>query len=141
MIRIAAKIPGKITKIAAFLLIFAFVRPFSALAGEALTDAKSTAPPPPLEKKEVNPFCFLDGKICFDLQERFRWENRFNNFDFNTPVDSLTDDNWFLNRFRLGVAIKPVDWLKFYAQTQDAREGYSDRPNTPGVMGAEGNDN
>jgi len=141
MIKIATKISGKITKIPALLLIFAFVRPFSALAGEAETDAKSTPPPPPLEKKEANPLCFLDGKLCFDIQERLRWENRNNNFDFNSAVDSLTDDNWFLNRFRFGLAIKPVDWLKIYAQSQDSREWYSDRPNPPGVMGAEGNDN
>jgi hypothetical protein len=132
MTKITTEISRKIPKIPPLLFIFAFVRPFSALAGEALIDAKSTLPPPPVEKKEANPLCFLDGKICFDLQERFRWENRNNNFDFNSAVDSLTDDNWFLNRFRLGVAIKPVDWLKLYAQTQDAREWYSDRPNTPG---------
>src|SRR4030095_6615250 len=141
MTKSSTKILGKFIKIPALLLIFAFVPPLSVLAGEPLTDAKSTPPPPPVENKEVNPLCFLDGKICFDLQERFRWENRNNNFDFNDAVDSLTDDNWFLNRFRLGLAVKPVDWLKLYAQTQDAREWFSDRPNTPGVMGAEGNDN
>ena len=141
MIKIATKISGKITKIPALLLIFAFVWPFSVLAGEAETDAKSTAPPPPVEKKEANPLCFLDGKLCFDIQERLRWENRNNNFDFNSAVDSLTDDNWLLNRFRIGVAIKPVDWLKIYAQAQDSREWYSDRPNIPGAMGAEGDDN
>jgi hypothetical protein len=122
-------------------LIFAFVGSLSALAGRVETDAKSTPTPPPVDKKEANPLWFLDGKLCLDIQERFRWENRNNNFDFNSAVDSLTDDNWFLNRFRLGVAIKPVDWLKIYAQTQDSREWYSDRPNTPGVMGAEGDDN
>src|SRR5438876_3127965 len=141
MIQTATKVSGRVTKNRAWFLIFVFASPFSTLAGQLEADAKSTPPPPPVDKKEVNPLCFLDGKICFDIQERLRWENRFNNFDFNTPVDSLTDDNWFLNRFRLGVAIKPIDWLKLYAQTQDAREWYSDRPNTPGVMGAEGNDN
>ena len=140
MIKIATKISGKITKIPALLLIFAFVWPFSVLAGEAETDAKSTAPPPPVEKKEANPLCFLDGKLCFDIQERLRWENRNNNFDFNSAVDSLTDDNWLLNRFRIGVAIKPVDWLKIYAQGQDSREWFSDRPKIPGAMGAEGDD-
>src|SRR5438094_1361256 len=141
MIKIPTKIPVNIAKIPALVLIFAFVRSFSAFAGLAEIDAKSTPSPPPVEKKEANPLCFLDGKLCLDIQERLRWENRNNNFDFNSAVDSLTDDNWFLNRFRFGVAIKPVDWLKIYAQTQDAREWYSDRPNTPGVMGAEGNDN
>src|SRR4030095_12990989 len=141
MTKSSTKISGKFTKIPVLLLILAFVRPFSLLAGELVPDAKSTPSPQPVEKKEAIPFCFLYGKICFDIQERFRWENRNNNFDFNSAVDSLTDDNWFLNRFRIGVAIKPVDWLKIYAQTQDSREWYSDRPNTPGVMGAEGDDN
>src|SRR5947208_16990569 len=141
MIKIAIKIFAKITKIPVFFLIFVFVGTVSALAGEELIDAKSTPPPPPLEKKEANPLCFLDGKLCFDIQERLRWENRNNNFDFNSAVDSLTDDNWFLNRFRFGLAIKPVDWLKIYAQSQDSREWYSDRPNIPGAMGAEGDDN
>jgi hypothetical protein len=45
-----------------------------------------------------------------------------------------------LNRFRLGVAFKPVDWLKIYAQGQDSREWFSDRPNIPGALGAEGDD-
>ena len=140
MIKIATEISAKITKIPAFLLVFLFAWPFSALAGLAEIDAKSTPTPPPVEKKEANQLCFLDGKICFDIQERLRWENRNNNFDFNSAVHSLTDDNWFLNRFRVGLAIKPVDWLKLYAQTQDSREWGSDRPNTPGVMGAEGDD-
>ena len=140
MKKIATKISGKITKIPALLLIFAFVWPFSVLAGQAETDAKSTAPPPPVEKKEANPLCFLDGKLCFDIQERFRFEDQNNTFDFNNAVDSLTDDAFLQNRFRIGVAIKPVDWLKIYAQGQDSREWFSDRPNIPGAMGAEGDD-
>src|SRR5947199_9248894 len=114
MIKIATKISGKITKIPALLLIFAFVRPFSALVGEAETNAKSTPPPPPLEKKEANPLCFLDGKLCFDIQERLRWENRNNNFDFNSAVDSLTDYNCDLNRFLFCLAINQDDWWKIY---------------------------
>jgi hypothetical protein len=43
MIKITIKIP-------AFLLIFAFVPSFSAFAGALETDAKSTLPPPPVEK-------------------------------------------------------------------------------------------
>src|SRR6266705_871484 len=120
MIKIATKISGKITKIPALLLIFAFIRPFSALAGQEETDAKSTAPPPPIEKKEANPLCFLDGKLCFDIQDRLRFEARNNTFDFNDSVNALNDDSFVLNRFRIGMAIKPVDWLKIYAQVDDA---------------------
>jgi len=39
----------------------------------------------------------LGRKICFDIQERLRFEGRNNNFDFNSDVDSLTDDSWLLN--------------------------------------------
>ena len=47
-----------------------------------------------IEKKpDATPLCFLDGKLCFDFQERFHWEIRDDNFDFNDALDSLTDDN------------------------------------------------
>src|SRR4030095_11749151 len=140
MIKTTTEISWKIAKIPALLLIFAFVWPFPAFAGHTETDTKAIAPPPPVEKKEANPLCFLDGKLCFDIQERLRFEGRNNNFDFNSDVDSLTDDSFLLNRFRIGVAIKPVDWLKIYAQGQDSREWLSDRPTIPGAMGAEGDD-
>ena len=93
------------------------------------------------KKPEANPLCFADGKLCLDIQERFRFEGRENTFDFNSSVDSLTDDAFFLNRFRLGIAFKPVDWLKFYAQGQDSQEFQSDRPDIPGALGAEGDNN
>ena len=113
----------------------------AAIAGVA--EPTPTVPPKTVveKKPEPNPLCFLDGKLCLDVQERFRFEDRDNNFDFNSDVDSLTDDAFFLNRFRLGIAVKPVDWLKLYAQGQDSEEFDSDRPDIPGAMGAEGDDN
>jgi len=138
--KITIKISQKITRIIpALLLVVTCLCAPPGFGGQPELDAKSTPPPPPLVK-EANPLCFLDGKLCFDIQERLRWENRNNNFDFNDAVDSLTDDNWFLNRFRIGVAFKPVDWLKIYAQGQDSREWVADRPAIPGLMGAEGDD-
>src|SRR5437870_823962 len=139
--QITTKTTDEITKkIPALLAIIALLCGSAAFAGQAEIDAKSTAPPPPVEKKEANPLCFFDGKLCFDIQERLRFEARQNTFDFNDAVDSLTDDSWLLNRFRIGVAIKPVNWLKIYAQAQDSREWFSDRPKIPGAMGAEGDD-
>ncbi len=88
-----------------------------------------------------NPLCFLDGVICFDLQDRLRVEVRNNNFDFNDTVNDRTDDAWLLQRFRFGLLVKPAEWLKLYAQAQDSREFESDRPNIPGAIGAEGDDN
>ena len=94
-----------------------------------------------IEKRvDTNPLSFADDKITFDFQERFRWEIRNNNFDFNDSVNALTDDNWFLQRARLGLMIKPSPWLKIYAQAQDSREINSDRPDFPGLLGAEGDD-
>ena len=89
---------------------------------------------------EDNPLSFFGGALVFDAQERMRWEIRENNFDFNDAVSALTDDNWFLQRFRIGMLIKPCDWFKIYVQGQDSREINSDRPDFPGVLGAEGDD-
>ena len=129
-----------IKKIPALLAIIAVLCTPVLFAGQAETDAKSTASPPPVEKKEANPLCFLDGKLCFDIQDRLRFEARNNTFDFNDAVDSLTDDAFLLERFRIGLAYQPVPWLKLYAQGQDTREWFSERPKIPGAMGAEGND-
>jgi len=108
-------------------------------AGE--TVQKSTSTPQINEGAgESNPLSFCNGLFTFDAQERLRWEIRENNYDFNDAVKALTDDNWFLQRFRIGLLIKPTSWLKIYAQGQDSREIDSDRPDFPGVMGAEGDD-
>ncbi len=101
-----------------------------------MTDGKTM----PQKMPDANPLSLLDGKLVFDIQERFRWEIRSNNFDFNEGVNALTDDSWFLQRVRVGLTIKPLPWFKIYAQGQDAREINSDRPDFPGVFGAEGDD-
>jgi hypothetical protein len=96
--------------------------------------------PVTVEKKEANPLSFCDGRFVFDLEERIRIEDRDNNRDFNAGLHDDNDDSWILNRFRIGLAIKPVSWLKLYGQMQDIREALSDRSNIPGVRGAEGDD-
>lgn len=106
-------------------------------AGEAVT---KTEPAPAPKPAETSLLSFADGKIVFDVEERVRFEVRNNNRDFDSSVDDDNDDAWLLNRFRFGIAVKPVGWLKIYAQTQDAREAFSDRANIPGVRGAEGTD-
>jgi hypothetical protein len=78
--------------------------------------------------------------FTWDVQDRVRWEIKDNAFDFNDGVRTINDDNWVLNRFRLGVGVQPTDWLKVYAQVQDAREWLSDRADIPGVFGADGDD-
>lgn len=89
---------------------------------------------------DTNPLSFYGGRLVFDVQERLRWENRSNNYDFNSDSRAITDGNWFEQRFRIGVLIKPVEWLKIYAQGADLREFNALRPNIPGASGAEGDD-
>ena len=104
-----------------------------AIAGPAKTpDPKPSAPLPLLS--------FVDGKVVFDVEERLRWEVRDNNFDFNRGANAVTDDGWLLQRFRIGMMLKPADWLKIYVQAQDSREFFSGRTLTPGATGAEGDD-
>ena len=110
-----------------------------AYAGDQLAP-KSSAPPPVEKKEEPSLLSFWEGRLVFDLEERIRGEIRENNRDFNSAVRDDNDDSWLLNRFRLGLAVKPVSWLKLYGQTQDVREAFSDRANIPGVRGAEGDD-
>jgi hypothetical protein len=113
----------------------------AAMAVLATSAAQAGAPVAPSpEKPPGSLLSMADGRIVFDIQERLRWEIRENNFDFNDSVRSLTDDNWFLNRFRIGLMLKPTDWLKIYAQGQDSREWLSDRADVPGLLGAEGDD-
>jgi hypothetical protein len=109
----------------------AFLAALTGLAHAGLHDPAPAAPP-------ENPLSFSDGRIVFDFENMNRFEFRENTFDFNDGVDSLTDDSWLLNRFRFGVLFKPGDRVRFYFQTQDAREIGSDRPDFPGALGAEG---
>ena len=59
---------------------------------------------------------------------------------FNSKSKAITDDSFFQQRFRIGMMIKPADWLKFYVQGQDSIEFGEKRPEIPGASGAEGDD-
>jgi Alginate export len=78
--------------------------------------------------------------LSFDLEERLRFEARSNNRDFDDSANDDNDDSWLVSRFRLGLTYRAAPWLMFYGQTQDSREWDSERPNVPGVRGAEGGD-
>jgi hypothetical protein len=135
--RYAAALETTLLLAAAFFFVFAS----SGFAGmNELATSTSSKTIVPEKKAEANPLCFMDGKVCIDVQERLRFEARQNTFDFDSHTDSLTDDTFLLQRFRVGIAIKPNDWLRIYAQGQDAQELGSDRPDIPGAMGAEGDD-
>jgi hypothetical protein len=107
-----------------------------AFAGRPIVETEAKRPV--VQPAEENPFSFFGGKVVIDMEERLRWEIRENNFDFSDRTESLTDDNWFLNRFRVGLMIKPTRWLRIYAQGQDAQEINSDRPDIPNNLGADG---
>lgn len=89
---------------------------------------------------ESDPWVCFDGKLRWSAQERLRGEIRENNFDFNRAVNAVTDDAWALQRFRLGLTAQPFAPLTLMAEGQDSREFGSDRPNVPGALGAEGDD-
>jgi len=78
--------------------------------------------------------------ISFSLEERVRGEWRENNFDFDGSTRALTDDAWLLNRLRVGVEWRPASWLRVMVEGQDSEEWFSDRPDVPGKLGAEGDD-
>jgi hypothetical protein len=90
--------------------------------------------------KPGDPISFLEGAVTVDLSLQTRFEFRENNFDFNSGVDSVTDDAWLLERVRIGLQFKPASWVALYVQGQDAREIGSERADIPGVSGAEGDD-
>ena len=89
---------------------------------------------------QSDPWVMCDGKLRWSAQERLRWEIRDNNFDFNSAVNSVTDDDFILQRFRLGLTAQPFDCMTLMFEGQDSREFGSKRPNVPGILGAEGDD-
>lgn len=120
-----------------------FTRPHTLAALAALPLTLATAlgqAPKSATDSKANPFRFLDGALVFDLEERVRFEGSNNTRDFDDSINDDHDDTWASNRFRFGIAIKPARWLKLYAQLQDTREWDSDRPNTPGLRGSQGDD-
>lgn len=110
-----------------------FASTFNASAGPIEAPSKTIVENP----KPGNPLSFYDGRLVFDVEERLRYEFRENNFDFSDTTDPSTDEHILLQRFRLGMKIKPTDWLTFYSQLQSSIEA-SRRVNIPGMAGAEG---
>ena len=83
---------------------------------------------------------FDDGRGTVEVIERLRFEDRANNFDFDSAAHSATDDSWFVQRLRLGLNWKADTGWSLQVQLQDARELGSERPKVPFILGAEGND-
>lgn len=88
----------------------------------------------------LKPLTFDEGRGVFEFTERLRFEDRQDNFDFNSAAHSPTDGNWFLQRFRAGLTWKSSADFSFQLQLQDVRELGSERPKVPFILGAEGND-
>ncbi len=107
----------------------------AALAAGA-ADSRPAAP----AATAFKPVTFDAGKGVFELVERLRYENRRENFDFNSAAHSPTDGSWFVQRLRIGFTWKPDPGMSLQLQLQDAREWGSERPKVPFILGAEGND-
>ncbi len=64
--------------------------------------------------------------LCFTAGYRARFEG-YSGGSFQ-PNNS---DSYLLTRFRLGVAIRPTEWFKVYAELQDATAFGKDQPLAP----------
>ena len=133
--------PKKIGGLLAATLLFASMP--SAFCGDTTAlsndDSKSDDKTVIEKKPDANPFSFYDGKVVVDMQERLRVETQNNTYDFNGAKNAVTDGSFLQQRFRIGLLIHPVSWLKFYIQGEDAVEA-GERPKIPGASGAEGDD-
>ncbi|HKB57399.1 MAG TPA: alginate export family protein [Lacunisphaera sp.] len=98
------------------------------------------SPLTPARAAGAPPLTFDGGRGVFDFTERLRFEDRQDNFDFNSAAHSPTDGSWYEQRFRAGVTWKPSGTLALQVQVQDSRELGSERPKVPFILGAEGND-
>jgi hypothetical protein len=107
-----------------------------ALPAFARTAETKTETKPPAD----DALTFANGILTLDLEERLRWEVRDNTKDFNKSVNDPRDDGWLYSRLRVGLTIRPSPWVRIYAQTQDSREWFASRGNTPGINGSEGGD-
>ncbi len=98
----------------------------------------------PEKKTDTKPaddaLTFADGLLTLDILDRLRFEERKNNGSFNNNAADPSNGGVVLNQLRVGLAIKPADWIKIYGQTQDLRQWYGKRGNVPGVSGAQGDD-
>jgi hypothetical protein len=74
----------------------------------------------PYNAPDTRPTGFLNDHlppwIQFGVEERFRFEG-YTNSGFKPG----NNDSYMLNRFRLGMILKPVEWFRVVSQVQDAR--------------------
>jgi hypothetical protein len=70
----------------------------------------------------------LPSWLRFDAEYQGRFEWGFSGKQF-TPT---SQDTYYVNRIRFGVAIRPTAWLKFYGRAQDVRAFEKRPPQTSG---------
>jgi hypothetical protein len=91
----------------------------SALAQQPAADS----PPAAIDRR---PSDYLNERLpqwlAFSGEFRLRWEHAGSG-GFNNP-----EEGYLLGRTRFSVAIKPLSWLKFFGQSQDARAYFSNVP-------------
>ncbi len=88
-------------------------------------DPSTQSPPRFSPAGELN--SHLPKWLRFDGEYRARLEKGYS----GKPFNANSGDTYFLNRFRLGVTIRPTDWLKFYVQGQDVRAFDKNPPRSP----------
>jgi len=66
--------------------------------------------------KDTSPFQHLPGWLQLGGQVRGRFEG-----PSGTSLANGSSDHYYLSRIRLNLAVKPLKWLRFFAQAQDAR--------------------
>ncbi|MGA3028231.1 MAG: alginate export family protein [Bryobacteraceae bacterium] len=84
----------------------------------------------PYDTPDLRPVGLLNDQLPrwlqFGLDERFRFEG-YQGSGFKPG----NDDSYLLNRFRLGVIIRPTGWFKVVGQVQDARSFLQNPPIGP----------
>jgi hypothetical protein len=84
----------------------------------------------PYNAPDTRPTGFLNDHlpkwIQFGVEERLRFEG-YTNSGFKPG----NNDEYLLNRFRLGMILKPVDWFRVVSQVQDARPFFQKPPYGP----------
>ena len=91
--------------------------PVAAFPEDAATPPAASAPVDHI-LKDVSPSQYLPAWFQVGVQLRGRFES-----PSGTSLANSSSDSYYLSRIRVDLTVKPVPWLKFFVQAQDARVG------------------
>ena len=100
------------------LFALTLVLPVVALSDDAGAPPAKQVAPAGVVFKDLSPAQSLPGWLQVGGQIRGRFEA-----PSGTAFTNGSADDYYLSRIRVDLAIKPVPWLKFFVQAQDARVG------------------